>query len=328
MATQVTPTRPPARHAHREPAQMSRWKIRLYKLDVKGSPYAFISPFYLLYAAFGLFPFLYTGWVSLHDWSLLSDAHPFVGLQNYRDVLGDDYFWRALVNTFSILAFATIPQMCLALLLATLLNSRIRGQMFWRLGMLLPNIASVVAVAVIFSQLFGRDFGLINWFLRDVIHVGGIDWAHGRVTSHIAIASMITWRWTGYNALIFLAAMQAIPGELYESARLDGATSMQQLRKITIPMIRPTLIFIIITSVIYGMQIFAEPLIFGGGGVNGMTGGSDRQFQTLTTYLLEHGFSNQYEWGYAGATAYVMLVIIIVVAIVNYLFVRKIRSTQ
>ena len=328
MATQVSPTRPPARHAHRQAPMVSRWKILRYKLDIKGSPYVFVSPFYLLYAAFGLFPFLYTGWVSLHDWSLLSDTHKFVGLDNYRAVLGDHYFWRALQNTFSILALATIPQMALALLLASLLNSRIRGQTFWRLSMLLPNVASVVAVAVIFSQLFGRDFGLINWFLRDVIHVGGVDWATGRVSSHIAIAAMIIWRWTGYNSLIFLAAMQAIPAELYESARLDGASSMQQLRKITIPMIRPTLIFIIITSIIYGMQIFAEPLIFGGGGTNGVTGGSDRQFQTITTYLLEHGFSNQYEFGYAGATAYVMLVVIILVAIVNYLLVRRIRSTS
>jgi cellobiose transport system permease protein len=327
MATQVTPTRPPARHTRPPQPGMKKWRILLYRLDIKGSPYAFISPFYLLYAAFGLFPLLYTGWVSLHDWTLLSEKHPFVGLQNYREILGDDYFWRALVNTFSILALATIPQMILALILAAVLNNRLRGQTFWRLGLLLPNVASVVAVAVIFSMLFGRDFGLINWVLG-LVGIDAIDWDAGRLSSHVAIASMIIWRWTGYNALIFLAAMQAIPNELYESARLDGATVGQQLRKITIPMIRPTLIFIVITSVIYGMQIFAEPQIFGGGGPNGRTGGSDRQFQTLTLYLYEKGFNGQFEWGYAGAVAYLMFAIIVIVAALNYLFIRRIRSTS
>ena len=328
MATQVTPARPPARHTRAAHAPDRRWRNRLHRLDVKGAPYGFISPFYLLYAAFRLFPLVFTGWVSLHEWGLLSDKHPYIGLRNYHDVLTDSYFWNALVNTFSILALSTIPQMILALILASLLNSRIRGQTFWRLGMLLPNVASVVAVAVIFSQLFGRDFGLVNWILNHLFGLDNIDWTNARLSSHFAISTMIIWRWTGYNSLIFLAAMQAIPNELYESARLDGATVGQQLRKITIPMIRPTLIFITITSVIYGMQIFAEPLILGGGGINGTQGGPDRQFQTLTLYLYEHGFSNQFEWGYAGATAYVMFAIIVLVAGLNYLFVRKIRSTS
>jgi cellobiose transport system permease protein len=326
MAIQVTPPR--ARHMLQTPVPpgANPWRNRLYRLDLKASPYAYIAPFFLLFVAFGLFPLGYTAWVSLHDWSLLADTHPFIGLRNFTELLADEYFWNAAGNTVSILVLSTVPQLAMALLLAHLLNSRLRGQTFFRLGLLLPNMTSVVAVAVIFSQLFGRDFGLINWILG-VFGVGRIDWDSGVATSHIAIAVMIVWRWTGYNALIYLAAMQAIPGELYESARLDGASSLQQLRAITIPMIRPTIIFTVVNSTIWGMQVLAEPQLFAGAGPSAVTGGNDRQYQTLTLYLYEHGFS-KYDFGYASATAWVMFLLIIVVVVVNYVFIRRIRGSS
>jgi len=137
---------------------------------------------------------------------------------------------------------------------------------------------------------------------------------------------MIIWQWSGYNALIFLAAMQAVPKELYESARLDGATEFQQLRSITIPAIRPTLIFVVIVSTIYGLQIFAQPQLFAGNGPQGITGGSDRQFQTLTVYLYEHGFNRGFEFGYASAVAWVMFGLIVIFAAVNYRLMRRIRK--
>ncbi|MBB3726974.1 carbohydrate ABC transporter permease [Nonomuraea dietziae] len=294
----------------------------LYRADVKASPYAYVLPFFLLFAALGAFPILYTGWVSLHDWSLLEDQHTFLGLGNYAELLGDSYFWNALFNTVSILILSTVPQLLLALLLAHVLNGRLRGQTFWRVSMLLPNITSVVAVAIIFGQLFGRDYGVVNWFLG-LFGVGQIDWAAGTATSHIAIATMVIWRWTGYNALIYLAAMQAVPQSLHEAAIIDGATSLQRLMKITIPAIRPTIIFTVIVSTIGGMQMLAEPLLFGGGQP---TGGNDHQFQTLTLYLFEAGFG-RFDFGYASATAWLMFVVIVMAAGINYLFVRRIRSS-
>nr|WP_187361345.1 sugar ABC transporter permease [Phytoactinopolyspora mesophila] len=299
----------------------------MYRWDVKASPYLYIAPFFVLFAAFGLFPLGYTAWVSLHDWSLLSDEHTFAGLDNYQRLLGDPYFWNALRNTVSILVLGTVPQLLLALLMAHLLTMRLRGRTFFQMGMLLPNVASVVAVAVIFSQLFGRDFGVINWVLES-LGAGRIDWQAGVASSHIAIAVMIIWKWTGYNALIYLAAMQAIPRDMYESATLDGASSIRQLRSITIPMIRPTVIFTVIVSTIYGLQVFAEPQLFAGGGYDTVTGGSSRQFQTLTLYLYEHGFNRGFQFGYASATAWVMFVIIVVIAVLNYLLVRRIRSSS
>ncbi|WP_412539187.1 sugar ABC transporter permease [Longispora sp. K20-0274] len=300
---------------------------RLYRWDLRASPYLYIAPFFVLFAAFGVFPLLYTAWVSLHDWTLLSDEHPFVGVDNYRELFGDPYFWNALGNTLSILVLSTVPQLLFALLLAHLLNRPLRGQTFFRLGLLLPNVTSVVAVAVIFSQLFGRDFGLINAILES-LGAGRIDWQNGTASSHVAIATMIVWQWTGYNSLIYLAAMKAVPRELYESATLDGASSLRQLTGITIPMIRPTVIFTVVVSTIYGLQVFAQPQLFGGGGPTGITGGNDRQFQTLSLYLYEHAFTKGFQFGYASATAWVMFAVIVLGAGLNYLFVRKIRGTS
>lgn len=295
---------------------------KLYRLDLKASPYLYVAPFFVLFAAVGVFPLVYTAWVSLHDWSLLEETPTWIGVTNYTDLFKDSYFWNALLNTLQILVLSTVPQLLMALGLAHVLNQRLRGQIFWRMSALLPNITSVVAVAIIFGQLFGRDYGLINWLLG-LFGAGEIDWRAGEASSQIAISVMIIWRWTGYNALIYLAAMQAVPKDLYDAASLDGATSFQQLRKITIPAIRPTVIFTVIVSTIGGMQVLAEPLLFGGGG---LTGGSDRQFQTVALYLYEVGF-NRFDFGYASAAAWVMFVIIVVAAFVNYLFTSRLRRS-
>lgn len=294
--------------------------MNLHRLDVRVSPYIYIAPFFVLFGLLGLFPLLYTAWMSLHDWSLLEQEHPFVGLRNYAQLLTDSFFWNALANTASIWVLSTVPQLIGALLLAHVLNNRLRAKTLWRTGLILPNVTSVVAVAIIFGQLFGRDYGMVNWILG-LFNAGQIDWQAGTASSHLAISAMVIWRWTGYNALIYLAAMQAVPNSLHEAAMLDGAGSLQRLVRITVPSIRPTIIFTVVVSTIGGMQILAEPLMFGGGG---LTGGSDRQFQTLALYLYETGFG-QFDFGYASATAWLMFLIIAMVAIGNFLLTRMIR---
>jgi cellobiose transport system permease protein len=289
-------------------------------LDVKASPYAYVAPFFLLFSAFGLFPIVYTAWVSLHDWSLLDDEHPFVGADNFRVLLTDGYFWNAAFNTLSIGVLSTVPQLVLAIWLAHLLNRPLRAQTFFRVSLLLPNVTSVVAVVVIFSQLFGRDFGLINWVIG-LFGGGHVAWNEGVATSHLAISVMILWRWTGYNALIFLAAMQAVPRELYEAAMLDGAGGLTQLRRITIPMIRPTIVFVVTVSTIGAIQVLAEPLLFGSYSV---TGGPDRQYQTLSLFVYEN--FTKLDFGYASAASWLMFLFVVVAAGVNYLLTRGRRE--
>ena len=293
------------------------------KLDLALSPYAYVAPFFLIFFAFGLFPVLYTGWVSLHDVTLQNtDEMAWVGLDNYSRLLHSDRFWNALLNTFTIGVISTVPQLLMALGLAHLLNSKLRGSTFFRVSMLMPYATSVAAATIVFAMLFGRDFGLINWFLG-LFGVGNIDWESGRWSSQIAISVIVTWRWTGYNALIYLAAMQSISKDLYEAAEVDGANRWQQLRHVTVPGIKPTIVFTVIISTIGATQLFGEPLLFGGAG--GYRGGADHQYQTLGLLLYEQGWFN-FQLGRAAATAWTMFLIIVVAVAVNALLAARGRS--
>ena len=285
--------------------------------------YVFVSPFFLVFAVFGLFPLVFTFWVSLHDWSLLG-GHSWVGFDNYRTLVSDDHFWNALRNTLGIFVLATVPQLLMALALAQLLNQKLRARTLWRMGVLLPNITSIAAVGIIFTLLFARDFGLVNWLLGHVGLDEPINWQQHRWSSWLAIATMVNWRWTGYNALIFLAALQAVPRELYEAAEIDGASPVKQFRHITVPMLRPTIVFVTLVSTIGGIQLFTEPLLFNSG-ANAITGGTTRQFQTLTMYVYEQAFTGQ-EFGYASSVAWVMFLVIGLVGLLNALLLRRLRG--
>lgn len=295
------------------------------RIDEKASPWVYIAPFFIIFAIFGLFPILYTAWVSLHEWNPIGDR-VWVGLENFQQLLFEDpRFWNAARNTLSIWVLSTLPQLGVALAIAHLLNqAMLRWSTGLRMGVLVPQITSVLAVAIIFSSIFGRDYGLFNW-VWTAMGFERVDFQAGVLSSHVAISTMVMWRWTGYNALIYLAALQAIPRDLYESAAIDGANEWRKFINITIPQIRPTIIFTVIVSTIGGMQIFAEPLIFGGQG-QGVTGGSARQFQTLTLFLYEQGFRN-FKFGYASAIAWLLFLLILVFALVNYLATRKISQS-
>ncbi|WP_328596620.1 sugar ABC transporter permease [Aeromicrobium yanjiei] len=319
-------TRPPAGTGagpvRRRPLRL---RDRLTKAEAKVAPYAFVSPFFIVFAIFGLFPLLYTLWVSLHDWSLLAGDQGFVGLANYRELMQDSDFWRALTNTIGIFVVATIPQLILATVLAQVLNGKLRARTFWRMGVLLPNVTSVAAVGIIFGLIFARDYGIVNWALG---HVGvePINWRGERWSSWLAISVMVDWRWTGYNALILLASLQAVPKELYEAARIDGASAWRQFWSITVPMLRPTIIFVSIVATIGGIQLFTEPLLFGSG-VNAIAGGSTGQFQTVAMYLVQQAFTGQ-RFGYASTVAWVLFILVAVFAVINVALLRRIKSVD
>jgi cellobiose transport system permease protein len=279
-----------------------------------------VAPFFVFFGAFGLFPLIYTAWVSLHRVSLSSpDQMEWIGLRNYTGLLHNKFFWNALSNTVTLGIISTVPQLCMALGLAHLLNAGLRGRTFFRVAMLLPYATSVAAATLVFAGLFGRDFGLINWVLH-FVGVEKISWESGNWTSQIAVSTIVTWRWTGYNALIYLAAMQAIEKDLYEVSAIDGASSWQQFRHVTIPGLRPTILFTVIVSTIGATQLFGEPLLFGG--LSGHLGGSDRQYQTLGLLLYDTGWFNG-KLGQASAIAWLMFLIILIFVSVNALLLRR-----
>ncbi|MWK37745.1 ABC transporter permease subunit [Actinomadura sp. J1-007] len=304
------------------------WRARLARLDLKTAPYAFISPFYVVFLLFGGFPLVYTVWVSLHEWGLASGTRRWTGLENYRYLLSDADFWHAAVNTLGIFAVSTVPQLLVALLVANALNRRMRAATFFRIGMVAPLVTSTAAVAIVFTQLFDHDYGMANWLLGR-IGMDGVDWQASRGWSWVAVSAMVDWRWTGYNALIYLAAMQAVPRDLYEAAAIDGASRLRQFWGITVPLLRPTILFTVVVSTIGGLQLFTEPVLFGAGAgaPDRMDGGSTHQFQTITMYMFGNAFGHD-RYGYGAAVACALFVLIIVFSLANFLFVRRAGGTR
>jgi len=308
-----SPGRAPRRIAFRQ--RIGRW-------DVKASPYLYISPFFILFAIVGLFPLGYTAWVSLHDWNLIGGKGDFVGLDNFANVLAQPNFRTGLRNTFSIFLLSSVPQVFTGLVLAAVLNANLRAKTFWRMGVLLPYVVAPVAVGLIFSKMFADQSGMINTLLGNV-GIDPIRWHADVLSSHIAIATMVNFRWTGYTTLILLAAMQAVPSDLYEAAVIDGASRARQFFSVTVPMLRPTIIFVVITSTIGGLQIFDEPRMYDQFG----QGGADRQWMTVTMYLYELGWGAQKSFGRAAAVAWILFLIIIAIGLLNFALTRRISSS-
>jgi cellobiose transport system permease protein len=282
--------------------------------------YLFTTPFFVMFLIFGLFPILYSVYIAFFNWDALG-TQEFIGIQNFVELVADDRFWNALLNTIDIWLLSTIPMLILSIGLAAILhNPHLRGSTFWRTILLVPNITSVLAIAIVFGQLFGRDFGMVNLIIG-ALGFEHVDFIQGTTSSHIAIATMIVWRWTGYNALIFLAAMLAIPGELYESASLDGANKWKQFRYVTLPSLRNTITFVLIVGTIGGLQVFAEPLILGGS----YNGGDSGQFSTLTLFLFDQAFV-AYKWGYAAAVGIMITVIVAIVSLINFVITRRLAG--
>lgn len=303
-------------------AEHQRRSTLLHRLDVRGAPYAFVAPFFVVFAAFSFYPLIYTSWISLHRVELSTlNLMEWVGFDNYTALWDDDRFWNALLNTFTIGVLSTVPQLLMALGLAHLLNYRLRGSTFFRVAALTPYATSVGAAALVFTMLFERDFGMINWMLS-MVGVDNVDWENNKWAAQTAISTIVIWRWTGYNALLYLAAMQAIPRDRYEAAAIDGASRWQQFLTVTIPGIRSTIVFTIVLSTIGATQLFGEPLIFGQG-PNGITGGADNQYQTLGLLLYEEGWKN-YQMGRAATVAWAMFLLLIVVFVVQRIVTRVI----
>lgn len=298
---------------------------RVSRFDVKASPYAYVAPFFILFGLIGLFPLIYTFVVSFNDWDLLKGPGEWTGLQNYVDVLTDRFFWNSIGNTLSIFFLSAVPQLFFALVIAAVLDQNLKGRTFWRMSVLLPYVVSPVAATLIFTSVFNEQDGLAN-NLVNLLGVADIQWKHDVLASHLAIATMVNYRWTGYTALILLAAMQAVPRDLYESAAIDGAGPVRRFVSITIPSIRPTLIFVVITSTIGGLQIFTEPRLFDVSNAGGI-GGSDRQFQTTVLYLWEVAFFRR-DFGEAAAVAWLLFLLIVGFALTNFLVSRRIASSE
>lgn len=261
---------------------------------VPSAPYLFILPYLLIFLTFWAWPIVSSFLMSFRD-SRLGAAAPF-GLANWSRLVGDEFFLTALRNTLLILLLQVPLMLTLATALAVALNSRLlklRG--LFRFAFFAPLVVGTVAYSAVFRLLFNTDFGMVNRGLTG-LGLGPVDWLNQPGPAMAVIILAMTWRWTGYNAIILLAGLQGINEEVYEAAAIDGATPWQQFWKITLPLLRPTLLFCVVLSIIGTLQLFTEPALITNSGPGNAT-------MTLGTYLYQQGFRS-FNFGYASAIAY------------------------
>lgn len=287
---------------------MSLLKPRWLRLSPRWAPYVFISPFLLLFAVFGVFPLLFSLHLAFQSWEPTSGlaSMEFVGLDNFVFALGDEWFWKSLKNTAWLALASGAPQHLVAIPLAVFIHNamgRLRDGVVG--AYFLPYITSTVAIAIMFSSLFSTDFGLVNAVLGAVFGLSPVDWLGQPETIRPAIAFIVFWRYLGFNVVLYLAALQTIPRDLYEAATMDGAGRWQQFWCITLPSLRPMIFFGVTLSVIGGLQLFEEPFILTGG-----RGGSDQSGMTSAVYLYRMAFDFN-DFGGASAMSWLLFLVVV-----------------
>ena len=288
------------------------------RLSPEWTPYVLLSPFLVLFAVFGVFPLLFSLYLAFQSWEPTNGlaSMQFVGLENFVFSLQDEWFWKSLKNTAWLALASGVPQHLVAIPLAVFIHTsfkRLRNGMVG--AYFLPYITSTVAIAILFSSLFSTDFGLVNQALGGLARVPGlgwlapdgpIDWLGRPENIKPAIALIVFWRYVGFNLVLYLAALQTIPKDIYEAATMDGAGRLQQFFFITLPSLKPMIYFGVTLSVIGGLQLFEEPFILTGG-----RGGSDQSGMTTAIYLYRMAFDFN-DFGAASAMSWLLFFLVVV----------------
>jgi lactose/L-arabinose transport system permease protein len=277
------------------------WKLRW--------PYLFISPFYILFLIFGVYPVLFSLYLSFTEWKGLGPIK-FVGLKNFELLFKDKVFWQSMTNGV-ILFFMYVPIMTfLALVLAVILNSkRVRGFRFFRTLIFIPYIMNIVAAGFTFRLMLNEKYGLVNVMLG-TFNLPPIPWLESVWGGRVSLCLLVIWAWLGYNMVIMLAGLQTIPSELTEAALIDGASATQAFFYVTIPLMRPVILFSVVLSTMGSFNLFSEIYnLTGGGPINA----------TLTPVIVifNQAFGN-FRLGYASAMAYLYFIILFALTLVQF----------
>lgn len=290
-------------------------KTRPFKKGRKGpksqvgmAPYVFIAPAIILFLLFTGYPIVYS--LVLSFTTNEAGVNVFAGFENYLRLFQDSLFYEALFNTFIILIVQVPIMTMMAVILANVLHSGIhRFKGVLRVAFFTPTVTSLVAAAIIFLLILNQDFGIMNYMLTS-IGIERIPWLNDPFWAKVSLIMVTIWRWTGYNMIIILAGLQVISKDLYEAASIDGAGPLKKFFSITLPQLKPVLLFAVVMSTIGTFQLFDEAFnLTGGGPINATT--------TVTMYLYENGFE-YFDFGYASAIAYVVVVIIAILSFIQF----------
>jgi ABC-type sugar transport system permease subunit len=276
-------------------------------------PYLFISPFYLGFIIFQLLPIAFSIYLSLATWNG-GTTIVFAGLDNFRALIADPKFWNAFRVSLIIMVVCTVLGTIGALALAVFLERVVDWlASLLRVIFFLPSVTSVVVIAYIWRQLYSTDYGYFNTVLTQ-FGLPRLSWLTDPSLQMIALLVMLVWAGLGWDALIITSGLRSIPTELYDAAKVDGATGWSEFWNITLPLLRPTLTFVMVTGVIFLWGIFAQPQLLTGGG-------QLRETQTIALYLYDIGF-RYHKFGYASAMALVLSLIMFVSSYLNFRFVK------
>jgi multiple sugar transport system permease protein len=280
------------------------------------SAYVFLAPGVIVFTVFTVFALVFAFYLTFHDWNILQPAKPFVGLQNYRDMLHDEHYLRSIINTFYYTGGSVPLTMLLGMGLALLLNQPIKLLSLFRTIYYLPVVTPFVAAAILWKWLFNGSYGLFNFYLLKTHLIDQpLLWLADKNLAMPSIILMSVWGGAGFSMVVYLAGLQSIPDQLYEAAKVDGASAFQRLRYITIPMLRPTTLFLLVTGIIGSFQIFTQVYI--------MTNGGPAERTTTMVYFIYQAAFKFYDMGYASALAFGLFALLFVVTLAQLRLYRR-----
>jgi multiple sugar transport system permease protein len=292
----------------------SRLRETLRQIRKNGSAYLFIAPGLIHFAIFTVFAVAFAFYISFHEWNIIKPDKPFVGLENYVKLISDPRFHRAVKNTLTFMVGVPL-NLLTGLFVALLLNTKVRGQAIFRTLFYIPVVTPLVVSSIIWKWVYQGDYGLLNYYL---LKFGLIEhkivWLANPDLALPALIVMGIWMGTGSTMVIYLAGLQSIPEEMYDAAKVDGASAFQRLMYITIPLLRPTTFFLTITGIIGTFQIFTEVYIMTNGGPLNRT-------TTIGYYLYTNAF-RELEMGYATAMAFVLFAMIFLFTLIQWKYTR------
>ncbi len=275
--------------------------------------YLFLLPNFAGFVVFMLFPILFAFYIMLTDWSLAKEPE-FIGFKNFETMVKDRLFWKSLVNSFYYTFVAVPTGIFIAFWLALALNRKMRGIIFFRTVYFLPQITLTVAAATIWRWIYQPEIGMINHLL-EMIGIDGPKWIHNTQWAMPAVIIMSNWQGIGFAMLILLAGLQGIPEEYYEASAIDGASSWQRMRFVTLPMLSPAIFFVVVTSLIGAFQAFDQFYVL-------TEGGPAHATTPLTLYIFQNAF-RFFKMGYGAALAAVLFVIILIITIAQWHLARR-----
>jgi multiple sugar transport system permease protein len=278
--------------------------------------YLFLLPGFLIFSIFTVFALGFTIYLSFHEWEIISVDKPYVGLQNYKDMIHDERFRHAVINTFYFSGAVVPLQMIFGLAIALLLNMGLRGRAFLRTLYYLPCVTPFVVSAIVWKWFYNGDFGVFNFYL---IKAGLIDAPISFLSDqNLAMPSVIVmtvWGGIGFTMVVYLAGLQSIPDELYEAAKVDGAGPWARLWHITIPMLRPTTLFLAVIGIIFAFQQFTQIFVMTRGGPVDKT-------TTMLFYVYQSAFQF-FEMGYASTLAFTLFLMLLVFSVLQMRLYRQ-----